>query len=197
MLTTLPSQLVFDADIDAASSLTDGIWLASELPAALKDASGQLRNIVVLGALKGNHHRGVDLIPLLSDDAADGNTVTITIHRLSAIMDRGSLSTIRAYRSEKLYTITAALASTQTYAAGDVHETNAYRGIDTLPAATKTSRADDLESKTGASLVLHSPGDNTPAVITIPDMDGAHAIAIEAEVTTGGGAFNCLAEVKT
>jgi len=197
-LNTRPSRFVFESDIDAVSSLTDGIHLQSELPAVFLNAAGDLRNIVILGPPDGFHDRGMDLIPLLNSDAVNNtDQVTLTLHRISVIMDPGQNANVRAYRTEKLYTITAMIASSQIYAAGDLHDTNAYNGIDTIPAAVLTARATQLEAKVGANLSVHSPADNTPGVISIPDLDGAWALGIEAEITAGAGKFNVLAEVKT
>lgn len=196
-LITRPSQLVFDADLSAAATLGDGIHLEAELPAAFKDANGLPRNMVILGPVSGNTLKGVDLIPLLDNNAVDNtDLVTLTLHRISLIVDAPNSAGPRSYRSEKLYTITGMLASSQTYAAGDVAENDAYKGIDTIPAPVLTDRATMLEAKVGANIAVHSPADNTPGVISIPDLDGAYALGIEVQVTTGSGLFNMLAEKK-
>ena len=195
MLITRPTHLVFDRCINEAAALNDGIYAQADLPAEMLDANGLLRNIVVLGPIDGEHQRGVDLLPILDSDGAEDDTFTITLHRISVISDEPNNKGPRSYRTEKLGSL-ACTASDQTYAAGVIDESNAYRGCDTI-VFTPTTLGTAIFTKVGATPVEYSPANDTPAIFPIPDLDGAYALGIEITINTGSGKGNVLAEVKT
>ena len=193
-LITRPMRLALDADTTAAAAIADGVFTKDALITAASFLGTNLQNIIKLGMLDGSRLRGLDIIPLLSG-GSDGDTVSLKIHRVSPVMDRGNNAVVRAYLIEHLYTLTLT-ASTLEYTAGTIGEdSTVYRAIDEIVLAATSDRATHIEAVTGAAIAIDSNTANTQGAVSLPDLGGAFGIILEP--TCSAGAFNALIEPKT
>lgn len=163
-------------NIGSGAALVSQFYARGSYPAMLTAGTRSLGSVIELGQPNGERDRSVQLTGLHTDSA--NNTVhTLNLFAIDAIS--------KSVRADRILGLSVALIATVVATTGSgttdgVLAPSGRRYIDTL-VPTLTAYGTAMLGSLGVEITAHSPPDNTPASLFVPDLGGVYGMFLQVE----------------